>query len=110
MKLLKGSDISILSTDAKHDVPQSKVVTKPEDYPLTEQGVPISSDNVNPLDVKSEQVTQEINQKTETDDEDEENALSETQLRRLYDDEEIERFLSIFATVSIHIFQPLTCN
>ncbi|QRV94795.1 hypothetical protein RhiJN_22813 [Ceratobasidium sp. AG-Ba] len=91
------SDLSIVA-HPQSDAPESQKVTAPEDYPLLPSDATTSQTSVNLLDAQAELASTKIAQKTESEEDEEEDALSDKQLRRLYEDEEVERFLTVFAT------------
>ncbi|KAG8704148.1 hypothetical protein FRC08_002394 [Ceratobasidium sp. 394] len=92
------SDMSIVSAHPQDGAPASQKVTTLEEYPLLPAGATTSQTSVNLLDARAELASARIVEKTEAELDEEEDALSDTQLRRLYDDEEVERFLTVFAT------------
>jgi hypothetical protein len=95
--------VSIISAhDPRTNAPPSQKGRSTEDYPLAAPTT--SQDSVNTLDAQSDLATARIADNTESEEDEEENALTDTQLRRLYDDEEIERFLTVFSTVGVFIF------
>ncbi|KAF8602328.1 hypothetical protein BDV93DRAFT_545347 [Ceratobasidium sp. AG-I] len=94
------SSLPLINTDGT--VQPSQSILSPE--PVAAPAVPNASSSqasVNTLDARSDfaaaRTARLAEQTDDEDDDDEDNALSDVQLRRLYDDEEIERFLDVFA-------------
>ncbi|KAG9121620.1 hypothetical protein FRC07_002357 [Ceratobasidium sp. 392] len=96
---------------SQDEISPPKNFTSLEDYPLLPAGVPISATSTNPLDTQVEAASTRIVRNAEAEEIKDENALSDIQLRRLYDDEEIERFLTVFGThVNEIIIPPSNLN
>ncbi|KAG9120700.1 hypothetical protein FRC07_003697 [Ceratobasidium sp. 392] len=90
---------------SRRNIPTKKI-TSLEEYPLLPADVPISPTSTNPLDAQVEAASTRIVRNAEAEEIKDENALSDIQLRRLYDDEEIERFLTVFGTHVNEIILP----
>lgn len=82
----------------------SQSVLSPE--PVAAPAVPYASTSqtsVNTLDAQSDLTaarTAHLAEQTDDEYNEGEDTLNDVQLRRLYDDEEVERFLAVFAAVS----------
>ncbi|KAG8745020.1 hypothetical protein FRC10_008994 [Ceratobasidium sp. 414] len=97
-ELSSDSELSTVSAHPQGGAPASQKVTTLEDYPLLPADTTTSQTSINLLDAQVDLASACIAGKAEAEQDEEEYALSDTQLRRLYDDEEIERFLTVFAT------------
>lgn len=103
MPVTSGS--SLPSVDTKAAIQSSQSVLSPE--PLSPAVVPngsASQASINTLDAQSDLTsarTTRLAEEVDDEDNEEENGLTDVQLRRLYDDEEIERFLAVFAAVRL---------
>ena len=109
-----ASDSSLPLINTEGTAQPSQSVLSPE--PVAAPAVPnasTSQTSVNTLDARSDFTaarTARLAEQTDDEDIEEENALSDVQLRRLYDDEEIERFLAVFAAVRLACTLLVTFN
>ncbi|KAG8699276.1 hypothetical protein FRC09_006713, partial [Ceratobasidium sp. 395] len=80
--------------------------TTAENHPQSPQNTTTAQASINPFDARADVTSSRIVERAETQETKGENGLNETQLRRLYDDEEIERFLTVFGTHISEITLP----
>jgi hypothetical protein len=101
---------SEFSSDTKTPA-QPQSVTGLESYPpavALQDQPPTSGASIHPLDAQSDLSSAQTARRADEmePEEDEENQeLTDEQLKRLYDDEEIERFLKVFAKASTLLFR-----
>ncbi|QRV94788.1 short chain dehydrogenase [Ceratobasidium sp. AG-Ba] len=81
----------------QYDASGSHKVTSLEEYPLLASDATTPQAGLDILDARAELASARIIERIEPEYDEDENALSEVQLRRLYEDAEIERFLTMFA-------------
>lgn len=96
------SDSSLPSINTAGIQPSQSILSPEPIAPAAVPNASTSQTSVNTLDAQSDLTsarTARLAEEIDDEDNEEENGLSDVQLRRLYDDEEIERFLAVFAAV-----------